>query len=116
MALFKKKKVNPEEIDLCEYDGSAEYCLCFYWDDGELEKYETVTITPDHDYDFEDVEFQWYEDFKEGGYSSVEAILTCRRNPDHIKTVEATITEEDDRYIATAYYAGHTLTDERAKD
>ncbi|MBO4284129.1 MAG: hypothetical protein J5958_05850, partial [Clostridia bacterium] len=105
--------VMPEILDLCEYDGSAEYRL--YWADDEFEKYVTATIMPaGHDYDFEDVEFEWDEDFKEG--YTANAILTCRRNPDHAKTIEATITEEDDRYIATAHYGEHTFTDERMKD
>ena len=70
----------------------------------------TVSITAQgHDY-LED-HFEWYED-GEGGYTA-ELILVCSRNPDHIHTVEATVTKEGDIFTATATYGEDTYTDTR---
>ena len=104
---YEASIIEPDFIDLCE-GGSVQYYI--YWDEMEFSKYVTVTITPQgHDY-LED-HFEWYED-GEGGYTA-ELILVCSRNPDHIHTVEATVTKEGDIFTATATYGEDTYTDTR---
>jgi len=92
------------EPDLCNGE-TVEYYV--YWDEFELERYKETTLAPlGHDYS--SYEFEWFEDGN-GGYAA-NLILTCSRNPDHVDTVKATVTEttgaSGTTYHAEAEYGG----------
>ena len=113
------ERVGPELLDVCEYDGSAEYFL--FWEDVEFEKYVTVTITP-QGHDYGEPVFEWIT----GGddtYLGAMATVTCSHNEDHVVELEATMTQTHHEatcindaytlYTATVEWEGETYTDTR---
>ena len=104
------------EPDLCNGE-TVEYYV--FWSEFEHEEYKTVTLSPlGHDYS--SYEFEWTED---GDGYTANLILTCSRNPDHIETVEATVTKtvtetpgasnvQEVTYHAVAEYGGETYEDD----
>ena len=67
-----------------------------------------------HDWDTENVVFNWADD-----YSTAEAVFTCKRDPEHVETVPATVTSEIAEgiitYTATAVFEGETYTDQKSE-
>ena len=113
------ERMVPEFLDVCEYEGSAEYYL--FWEDIEFEKYVTVTVTP-QGHDYGEPVFEWME----GGddtYLGATATVTCSHNEDHVVELEVTMTQThheatclDDAYMlytASVEWEGETYTDTR---
>lgn len=81
----------------------------------------TVDVDPlGHDWNTEDIEWNWT------GYGSAAATFTCRRDPSHTQTVNATMSDSVTapsscevsgarRHVATVVFNGKQYTDERTE-
>ena len=80
------------------------------------ERTDVTVIEPlGHDWDTENVVFNWAED-----YSTAEAVFTCKRDHSHTETVQATVTSETVSgiitYTANAVFEEVTYTDIKTFD
>lgn len=62
-------------------------------------------------HDFGEPEFEWTQS-PTGGYTVV-AIFTCNNDQSHVEKVDATVTIEDNVFVATVEFNGTIYTDER---
>ena len=98
------------EPDVCNGE-TVEYYVFWGGDGMEVQKNPTATLVGQgHDYpDPEDVDgsnFEWSPD-GDGGYTA-NLLLVCSRNPDHVETVPATVTEVEGAQ-GTVYHAEATF-------
>jgi len=76
-----------------------------------------VTVIPalGHDWDTENVVFNWAED-----YSTAEAVFTCKRDHSHVETLQAAVTSQTAAgiitYTASVVFEEATYTDTKTAD